>query len=83
LHGKNKALAETREEQVSMMDYLDACKNHLEAAKMHMEKGKTLYHDAENAEDFNGLWERVKLLIGKDLLCVTWVCPGNRPCRMK
>lgn len=51
LHGKNKALAETREEQVSMMDYLDACKNHLEAAKMHMEKGKTLYHDAENAED--------------------------------
>jgi hypothetical protein len=51
LHGKNKALAETREEQVSMMDYLDACKNHLEAAKMHMEKGKTLYHDAENAEE--------------------------------
>lgn len=34
-----------------MMDYLDACKNHLEAAKMHMEKGKTLYHDAEHAEE--------------------------------
>eukprot|EP00435_Cladocopium_sp_Y103_P023987 s3036_g5.t2 len=51
LYGKNKALAETREEQVSMIDYLDACKKHMEAAKMHMEKGKTLYHDAEHAED--------------------------------
>ena len=46
-----------------MMDYLDACKNHMDAAKMHMEKGKTLYHDAEHAEE-RGL-ERAESALGE------------------
>lgn len=46
LHGKHKALAETREEQVPLTEYLDACRTHLEAAKTHMEKGRALYHES-------------------------------------
>ena len=69
-----------------MMDYLDACKNHMAAAKMHMEKGKTLYHDADAEE--RGL-ERAVGALGETVdqqehaLCRMVRSGGKCPCRMK